>query len=213
VHGYGAGGGVFYRVFKDLSLYFHIYVIDLLGMGSSGRPEYTASSVELAEDFFVQSIKIFKEKICLSGPVYFAGHSLGGYVAAVYALRHPEDVIKLILLSPVGLPEKPDTFTHQEVVERFDSWKGKAYAKAVLYLWEKNFTPFGPMRASGSWGTKAFLNLYLKNRMSSITVEDELREMKRYLHQIFLRPPSGEYSINTILSPGSYAKKPLFDRI
>jgi pimeloyl-ACP methyl ester carboxylesterase len=55
VHGYGAGGGVFYRVLKDLSLYFHIYVIDLLGMGSSGRPEYAASSVE---QFTLQGIAL-----------------------------------------------------------------------------------------------------------------------------------------------------------
>jgi pimeloyl-ACP methyl ester carboxylesterase len=40
VHGYGAGGGVFFRVIKDLSKFFHLYVVDLLGMGASGRPEF-----------------------------------------------------------------------------------------------------------------------------------------------------------------------------
>ena len=48
---------------------------------------------------------------------------MGGYVSAVYALQFPEDVIKLILLSPVGLPESPDTFSHDEVAARFDSKK------------------------------------------------------------------------------------------
>lgn len=40
VHGYGAGGCLFYRVFKGLARHFHIYVVDLLGMGSSGRPPF-----------------------------------------------------------------------------------------------------------------------------------------------------------------------------
>lgn len=40
VHGYGAGGGVFFKVIKDLSKFFHLYVVDLLGMGASGRPEF-----------------------------------------------------------------------------------------------------------------------------------------------------------------------------
>jgi pimeloyl-ACP methyl ester carboxylesterase len=42
LHGYGAGAGIFYRVLKDLGQYFHLFVVDLLGMGASGRPKYTA---------------------------------------------------------------------------------------------------------------------------------------------------------------------------
>jgi len=213
VHGYGAGGGVFYRIINDLADYFHLFVVDLLGMGSSGRPTFEAPSVELAEDFFVNSLKQFID-LTLKGEKFFlAGHSLGGYLAAVYALRYEDDLLKLLLLSPVGLPEKPDDFTHQEIVDRFDTWKGRTYAKAAMYLWDKKVTPFGPMRAMGSWGTKAFLNFYLKNRMDAITDKAERKEMKRYLHQIFLRPASGEHAISSILEPGSWARKPLFNRI
>jgi pimeloyl-ACP methyl ester carboxylesterase len=119
----------------------------------------------------------------------------------------------LVLLSPVGIPEKPDTFSHDEVAQRFDSFKGKVGARIVLKLWEMNFTPFGPLRYSGSFGTKAFLKFYVGRRMKSITHPEELTEMKAYLHQIFLRPASGEYALNTILSPGSWAKNPLIHRL
>ena len=142
VHGYGAGGAVFFKILKDLSMYFHLYLVDLLGMGSSGRPQYTGMTVDLAEDFFVNSLKLWKDKIGLTKKFILAGHSLGGYIAAVYALRYPEDLEKLLLLSPVGIPEKPDDFTTENVVKRFDSVKGRIGARMVLKLWERNYTPF-----------------------------------------------------------------------
>ena len=77
-------------------------------------------------------------------------------------------------------------------------------ARIVLKLWDNNFTPFGPLRFAGSLGTKAFLNFYLGRRMKSITDEEELADMKSYLHQIFL---------TTILSPGAWAKSPLLFRL
>ena len=48
---------------KDLAEYFHIYLIDLLGMGSSGRPRYTADSVDAAEDFFVDGLRISEAEV------------------------------------------------------------------------------------------------------------------------------------------------------
>ena len=41
IHGYGAGGAVFYRIIKELSEKFHIFLVDMLGMGLSGRPRHT----------------------------------------------------------------------------------------------------------------------------------------------------------------------------
>jgi cardiolipin-specific phospholipase len=49
--------------------------------------------------------------------------------------------------------------------------------------------------------------------MKSITHDEELIEMKAYMHQIFMRPASGEYALNTILMPGSWAKNPLIHRL
>ena len=113
----------------------------------------------------------------------------------------------------MGLPERPDSFSHDEVAERFDTMKDKIGARLILHFWEKGYTPFGPLRASGSLGAKAFLKFYVGRRMKSITHEEEMSEMKAYMHQIFMRPPSGEYALNTILMPGSWAKKPLIYRM
>ena len=53
IHGYGAGGCYFFRVIKDLAQHFHLYVVDLMGMGASGRPTYECQTPNEAEDFFV----------------------------------------------------------------------------------------------------------------------------------------------------------------
>jgi pimeloyl-ACP methyl ester carboxylesterase len=53
IHGYGAGGCYFFRVIKDLAQNFHLYVVDLMGMGASGRPTYACQTANEAEDFFV----------------------------------------------------------------------------------------------------------------------------------------------------------------
>ena len=37
------------------------------------------------------------------------GHSLGGYISCCYALQYPQHVEKLILASPVGVPQESKT--------------------------------------------------------------------------------------------------------
>lgn len=59
-------------------------------MGASSRPEFGDKSVEESEEFFIDSLIKWKEKIGLKTPFYLAGHSLGGYISAVYTLKYPE---------------------------------------------------------------------------------------------------------------------------
>ena len=49
--------------------------------------------------------------------------------------------------------------------------------------------------------------------MGKIQRQHEAAAVKAYLHQIFLRPASGEYALNTILSVGSWARNPLIKRM
>jgi len=114
LHGYGAGLGLFYRNFEPLSRVkgWRLFALDMLGMGNSSRPDWKINAktregkITEAEDWFVDSLEEWRR---IRGIEKFTllGHSLGGYLAVSYALKYPGRLNKLILASPVGIPEDP----------------------------------------------------------------------------------------------------------
>lgn len=109
IHGYGGSGMIFFRIFKHLADNYHVYAIDLLGMGRSSRPRFLPRSKDEADNFFVQSIEKWREAMDLKNLTIVA-HSFGGYVASRYSLMHYDMVKKLILWSPHGCESKPDDY-------------------------------------------------------------------------------------------------------
>lgn len=114
LHGYGAGLGFFYKNFEGLSRVkgWKVYALDLLGMGRSSRPPFRLhykdrqKSITEAENWFIDALEEWRiqkkiERFTL------LGHSLGGYMAVAYALKYPGHLNKLVLASPVGIPEDP----------------------------------------------------------------------------------------------------------
>lgn len=68
----------------------------------AGRPPFKARSREAAEAFFLDALLQWQKEQGLDR-VILMGHSLGGYLAATYALQHPERVQHLILVCPAGI--------------------------------------------------------------------------------------------------------------
>ncbi|KAF1361531.1 alpha/beta-hydrolase [Lizonia empirigonia] len=114
LHGYGAGLGFFYRNFEALSRAegWKVYALDLLGMGRSSRSPFKIhakdkdAKIAEAESFFVDALEEWRIQRGLDR-FTLLGHSLGGYLAVAYALKYPGHLNKLILASPVGIPEDP----------------------------------------------------------------------------------------------------------
>jgi len=114
LHGYGAGLGLFYRNFEPLSRVkgWRLFALDMLGMGNSSRPDWKIHAktredkITEAENWFVDSLEEWRR---IRGIEKFTllGHSLGGYLAVSYAIKYPGRLNKLILASPVGIPEDP----------------------------------------------------------------------------------------------------------
>jgi len=114
LHGYGAGLGFFYKNFETLSRPhgWHLYALDMLGMGRSTRPPFKIHAksredqIREAEDWFIDSLEEWRKKKNID-KMTLVGHSMGGYMAVCYALKYPGRLNKLILASPVGIPEDP----------------------------------------------------------------------------------------------------------
>ncbi|KAJ2759040.1 hypothetical protein IWQ56_005847, partial [Coemansia nantahalensis] len=114
-HGYFTGIGFYYRNYGALSQVggWDVYSIDWLGMGRSARPPYKSrragsedERVAYAEEFFVESLEEWRRRMGIER-MTLCGHSFGGYMTTLYALRYPERVEKLVLLSPIGVPDAP----------------------------------------------------------------------------------------------------------
>ncbi|MBD2679639.1 MULTISPECIES: alpha/beta fold hydrolase [Nostoc] len=97
LHGAWNDSSEWLSVMESLAENFHCFAPDLLGFGESENPNIHHSidlQVEcLAE--FLQAVKLEK--------VYLVGHSLGGWIAASYALKYPENVNGMVLLAPEGV--------------------------------------------------------------------------------------------------------------
>jgi cardiolipin-specific phospholipase len=119
LHGYGAGLGFFFHNLPPLAKWVEkrgssVYALDWLGMGRSARVPFQINAkrkdvkarVREAESFFIDSLEEWRIKMGLS-QMTLIGHSLGAYFSVAYALRYPDRVTKLILLSPAGVPRVP----------------------------------------------------------------------------------------------------------
>jgi cardiolipin-specific phospholipase len=114
LHGYGAGLGFFYKNFEGLSRNkgWRLYALDLLGMGRSSRPTFRVHAkdqegkIREAENWFIDALEEWRVQKRIDR-FTLIGHSLGGYMAVAYALKYPGHLKKLILASPVGIPEDP----------------------------------------------------------------------------------------------------------
>ena len=120
LHGYGAGLAFFFHNLPPLARWVEkrgssVYALDWLGMGRSARVPFQINAkredvkarVREAESFFIDSLEEWRIKMGLS-QMTLIGHSLGAYFSVAYALRYPDRVAKLILLSPAGVPRDPN---------------------------------------------------------------------------------------------------------
>lgn len=116
LHGFCGAGMIFYKILEELTRNYYVYIIDLLGMGRSSRPGYSATTVSGAETFFVESIESFRIALGLDKFI-LVGHSFGGYISGCYSLKYPQWVQYLLFLSPVGMSEQPPGFDYLMYLE------------------------------------------------------------------------------------------------
>ncbi len=131
-----ATAGFAWRALRGLAAAFRVHGVDSLGTGLSGRPRFPAKSTAEAESFFVDSLEAWR---AAQGPelgkMVLVGHSLGGYLAAAYALRHPEHVAHLVLVCPAGIGKKPEGWAPPTALTSALSVRG-AFFRVARWAWD-----------------------------------------------------------------------------
>jgi len=96
VHGLGASAERWDQVIPLFADEFRVIVPDLIGFGYSDKP-----LVDYTPEFFSEFLKKFFIASGIKRP-NLIGSSLGGQISAEYASSNPQEIEKLILVSPSG---------------------------------------------------------------------------------------------------------------
>ena len=211
IHGYMNGAAYFYRNFGGLSRYFsRIYSLDWYGAGLSSRPKLAQKDIH--ESVFVDSLEQWRKENGIDKMI-LAGHSMGGYLGVAYCEKHPERVERLILISPVGVPEESEAIKTQ----RKQSSSSSSFSTMLRrWLYETAFGLGGtPGLIIRTVGGRGHLEKYVAARLPCITDKDGERDaVTDYLYANASLPPSfGEMCANRFLTPYAFARSPLVHRI
>eukprot|EP00536_Pseudo-nitzschia_multiseries_P013869 jgi/Psemu1/245705/estExt_Genewise1.C_6260008 len=209
-------GAYFYRNLGGLGGYFrNVYAVDMLGWGLSARPPFDevkdSETIRSAEDFFVESLEAWRSMNGIDTMI-LAGHSFGGYVAVAYAERYPEHVDRIVLLSPLGVPDEADPNVRQKMEWLQSSLRGKAFLGLFKTMFDWT-TPGGVIRSFTEYRGSAMSRNYVNRRLPEITDADESETLSDLLYINAVLPPSGEYFLQSILNSTMMAKKPLLFRV
>ena len=112
VHGFGGDKDNFTRLAKFLTRKYRVIIPDLPGFGDASRD--ATASYGVADQ--VERLLEFLAALGLDR-VHLGGNSMGGFIAAEFAARHPQRVASLWLLDAAGTAAAHDTpmLRHYEV--------------------------------------------------------------------------------------------------
>lgn len=96
IHGLGSYLKAWNNNIAELSKSYRVIAIDLPGYGKSGKTPHPGSMT-----WYAQSVVKLMNHLDLE-KAWIGGHSMGGQIAMVMALYHPEKVQGLILAAPAG---------------------------------------------------------------------------------------------------------------
>ncbi|WP_426340013.1 alpha/beta fold hydrolase [Pseudoduganella sp. S-14] len=109
VHGFAGDKDNFTRIASLLAPHYRVIIPDLPGFGDARRDP--GAKHDMATQ--VENLRAFMAELGVQR-FHMGGNSMGGFIAAEYAARHPEQVASLWLLAPAGTEEALESPAFQE---------------------------------------------------------------------------------------------------
>jgi pimeloyl-ACP methyl ester carboxylesterase len=141
VHGLGTSASTWAHILPALSEKYRVLAPDLPGFGfSTPFPQPLTRPIET----YANALGEFLGTILPGKSFALAGHSLGGWLTAKHALKHPRQVHHLILINTAGIYHQGA----EKLVDLFDIRSTKDTNKLLDRLWMnypwyfRLFTPF-----------------------------------------------------------------------
>ena len=212
IHGYGGSALVFFKLYKPLIEKYHVIMIDLLGMGSSSRPHFMANDKYEAENFHLQAIEKWRQKMGLE-KMTLIGHSFGGYMSAKYTINNPDRVNQLILWSPLGVEKAPRRMSEKmrRSLRQSNCIVGsmKWFTRLIL---NKECNLFNFIRYWGKGCARCVVKKYVRQSFPKFT-DEEFAAAYPYFYQITMQRESGDKALYKILRTSVLAYEPYFNDI
>ena len=116
IHGLGASVAIWRDNLAPLAERLTVYAVDLPGHGDSDKPDisYDAESM-------IEFVRAFVDHLSIETPALI-GHSLGGALALLTALAHPELVSRLVLVSSGSLGRQVTPFLRLAALRWIGEW-------------------------------------------------------------------------------------------
>jgi abhydrolase domain-containing protein 5 len=216
LHGFANGSALFCLALDLLAPHFRVLAVDLRGAGASERPRWPfapgAAGAREGEAWFVGALEAWRAALGLEELVLL-GHSLGGYVAAAFALAHPSRVRHLVLASPVGVPGGARAREAADAL-RASSWA----AGLAAWAWDRGVTPQSAVRAAGAWGAPRVAAALGARFGGAIAAHPrgggvDAAALSRYMYVINSDDGSGERALSALLAFGAVAREPVGPRL
>jgi pimeloyl-ACP methyl ester carboxylesterase len=114
---------------------YRVVVPDQIGFGKSSKPlhyQYSFQEMGRQTESLLGSLRV-------RGPVHVVGHSMGGMLAARFALMYPARVRSLSLVNPIGLEDWKRSVPYRSVDQNFASELQSSPETLRAYMRENYF--------------------------------------------------------------------------
>ena len=116
IHGLGASVATWRDNLAPLAERLTVYAVDLPGHGDSDKPDISYDA-----DSMIEFVRAFVDHLSIENPA-LVGHSLGGGLALITALAHPELLSRLVLVSSGALGRQVTPFLRLIALRWIGEW-------------------------------------------------------------------------------------------